>query len=95
MISLTDRAGRFVKFKLKPSDAADAETSELLADKAYDSNTVRELLASRGIIATIPPKSNRREPIYHDPVSYKGGTWWKTPLPTPSSSGAWRPATAS
>ena len=84
VIALTDRAGRFVKFKLKPGnaaevselptlldDAADAETSELLADKAYDSNAVRLLLASLGIIPTIPPRSNRREPVYYDVWSYK------------------------
>lgn len=52
-------------------DAANAETSELLADKAYDSDAVRRLLASRGIIATIPPRSNRREPTYYDSTSYK------------------------
>ena len=85
MIALTDRAGRFVKFKLRPGNAAEVtefpallddapldETSELLADKAYDSDPVRLLLASMGIIATIPPKSNRREPPYHDVQSYKG-----------------------
>lgn len=52
-------------------DDARPETSELLADKAYDSDAVRLLLASRGIIATIPGRSNRREPIYYDSVSYK------------------------
>ena len=52
-------------------DDAATETSELVADKAYDSAAVRLLLASRGIIATIPPKSNRRQPIYHDAVSYQ------------------------
>ena len=84
MIALTDRAGRFVKFKLKPGnaaevselptlldDAATAETSELLADKAYDSAAVRLLLASLGIIPTIPSRSNRREPVYYDVWSYK------------------------
>lgn len=73
-----------MKFKLKPGnaaevlelaalldDAAPSETSELLADKAYDSDAVRRLLASRGIIATIPPRSNRREPAYYDTQSYK------------------------
>lgn len=52
-------------------DAAHAETSELLADKAYDSDAVRLLLASKEIIATIPPKSNRREKPYYDAQSYK------------------------
>lgn len=48
------------------------ETRELLGDKAYDTNDVRELLASRGIIATIPSKSNRSEPLPYDERSYKG-----------------------
>ena len=74
-----------MKFRLKPGnaaevtefaalldDAATPETSEVLADKAYDSDAVRLLLASREIIATIPSKSNRREPIYYDVWSYKG-----------------------
>ena len=84
IIALTDRAGKFVKFKLKPgnaaevselptllSDAALTETRELLADKAYDSDAVRRLLASKGIIATIPPRSNRRLKPFYDQKSYK------------------------
>lgn len=43
----------------------------MLADKAYDSDAVRQELASREIIATIPSKSNRVAPIYYDTVSYK------------------------
>ena len=53
------------------SDAAPLEISELLADKAYDSDAVRELLASLGIIATIQPKRNRREMPFYDRESYK------------------------
>lgn len=52
-------------------DATDAETSELLADKAYDSDSVRLLLASRDIVATIPSRSNRRASLYYDSESYK------------------------
>ena len=84
MMALTDRAGRFVKFKLRPGNAAEvselaalldaaplSDTGELLGDKAYDSDAIRTLLASLEIIATIPPKSNRREPAYYDKTSYK------------------------
>ncbi len=84
-MALTDRAGRFVRFKLKPGNAAEVlelptllngvpipENSELLGDKAFDSNAVRTLLASAGIITTIPPKSNRRQPAYYDVQSYQG-----------------------
>ena len=52
-------------------DATSAKTSELLADKAYDSDSIRLLLASRNIIATIPGRSNRRASLYYDATSYK------------------------
>ena len=84
VLVLTDRAGRFVRFRLKPGNAAKvlelaallddapiAETSELLGDKAYDSDAVRAFLASQNIIATIPPRSNRRVSPTYDAVSYK------------------------
>jgi len=35
--------------------------SAVLADKAYDTNALREWLDNRGIKAVIPPKSNRKE----------------------------------
>lgn len=52
-------------------DAPIAETSELLGDKAYDSDAFRAFLASAGIIATIPPKSNRRETLRFSAESYR------------------------
>ncbi|MDD1627414.1 MAG: transposase, partial [Methylococcaceae bacterium] len=45
--------------------------SAVLADKAYDTNELREWLASRGIKAVIPPKSNRKEEIKCDYWHYK------------------------
>ena len=48
------------------------ETRELLGDKAYDSNAVRDWLAARDIAATIPSKANRKEPIPFDQWSYQG-----------------------
>ena len=81
---MIDRAGKFVKFKLKPgnpaevselptllSEDADVETRELLADKAYDSDAVRLLLAAIEIIATIPPRSDRHNSAHYDAQSYK------------------------
>ena len=54
------------RFVLRPENAAEGklleplldgvQTSEVIADKAYDSNAIREELASRRIVATIPPK---------------------------------------
>lgn len=74
-----------VQFLLRPGNVAEVkelptlldgvplnETRELLGDKAYDSNAVRDLLASRDIAATIPSKANRKEPIWFDEGSYQG-----------------------
>jgi transposase len=35
----------------------------MLADKGYDSNTIRNDLKARGIKPVIPPRSNRKTPI--------------------------------
>ena len=39
---------------------------ELLGDKAYDCNAVRDGLTGLGVTATIPGKANRKEPIRFD-----------------------------
>lgn len=74
-----------IQFLLKPGNVAEVkelptllagipsqEITELLGDKAYDSNAVRDLLASLDIIATIPSRANRKEPIRFDAGSYQG-----------------------
>ena len=83
LLALTDRTGRFVKFKLKPGNAAEStelatllgsapsQTRELLGDKAYDSHAVRAFLDSVDIIATIPARTHRIAPIPHDCHAYK------------------------
>ena len=43
----------------------------LLADKAYDTNRVRELLAERNIEAVIPSIRRRKPIIPHDVVAYR------------------------
>jgi transposase len=43
----------------------------LLADKAYDANHLRRLLAERGAEAVIPSTSTRKTPIPYDPIAYK------------------------
>lgn len=43
----------------------------LLADKAYDTNHIREMLSRKKIIACIPPKSNRKIKIPYDKELYK------------------------
>jgi transposase len=43
----------------------------LLADKGYDADWVRRLLASRGAAACIPAKTNRKVHIPHDRTLYR------------------------
>lgn len=43
----------------------------LLADRAYDSDAIRELARVRGAWANIPPKRNRRNPICFSPYLYR------------------------
>ena len=43
----------------------------LLADKAFDADRLRDLLAERSIEAVIPPKSNRKNPASCDMEVYK------------------------
>ncbi|MCL5776448.1 IS5 family transposase [Limibaculum sp. FT325] len=47
------------------------EGGMLLADKAYDANAIRSLVASRGGWANIPPRRNRRDPICFSPYLYR------------------------
>lgn len=52
---------------------------ELIADRGYetvrssrgDSNPFRTALAERGIVACIPPKKNRKQPIPYDKALYR------------------------
>jgi transposase len=44
---------------------------EMLADKGYDAEWLRKVLAKRGIRACIPARAKRKAPIPHDAVLYK------------------------
>ena len=44
---------------------------ELLGDKGYDADWLRQALAERGIKACLPSRSNRKTPIEHDRVLYR------------------------
>ena len=80
-MALVDRSGRLVKFTIRPGQAAenlevqgllaDLENGELIGDKAYDSDAIREWLEDAGIVATIPPKRNRKVQHWYDPLSYR------------------------
>ena len=47
------------------------KAKELLADKGYDANWLRQVLIKRGITPCIPPKRNRTKPIEYDKELYK------------------------
>jgi len=51
--------------------AAAGPFTRLIADKGYDSNAVRELVASRGAEAVIPSTASRRQPIPYDRQAYR------------------------
>ena len=71
-MALTDALGNLIDFRLLPGQAHDLRGTaaliegltcgQLLADRAFDANWVREALAEAGIVAVIPPKSNWRFP---------------------------------
>jgi transposase len=75
-MALTDALGILIDFRLLPGQAHDLRGTAalieglacgyLLADRAFDANWVREVLAEAGTVAVIPPKSNRRFPADFD-----------------------------
>ena len=72
--------GRLVKFVLQPGNAAEhlalpalldgLATQELIADKAYDTDLIRNGLTGAGIRPVIPARARRRQPAWHDPMVY-------------------------
>ena len=69
--ALVDAEGRPVKLLLTPGQAGDAPAAAslledlapgatLIADRAYDTNAIRELASERGAWANIPPRSIRK-----------------------------------
>ena len=43
----------------------------LLADREYDADRIRTLANKQGAWTNIPPKSNRKEPIFFSPYLYR------------------------
>ena len=78
---LADSLGRPLRFCITPgqvSDVASAadllngqQADAVLADKAYDSNDLRNKIAAMKARAVIPSKRNRTVPIPHDVDLYK------------------------
>ena len=80
--ALADDRGRPVAFALTPGNVADiimaipllgavAKPTRLLADKAYDADSLRRWLKQRRIRAAIPSTASRRTPYPLDRAAYK------------------------
>ncbi len=78
---LADTLGRPLRFRITPGQSADItaapdlleaqEANAVLADKAYDSNDLREQIADMQAEAVIPSKRNRKVFIPHNTAIYK------------------------
>ena len=80
--ALTDALGRPIRLKLSAGQVYDGHAAEamltalppgcrLLADRAYDSNAIRALLARQGAATVIPSMPQRNPIIPHDREAYK------------------------
>ena len=80
-MALADALGNLARFVLLPGQRHDSIGTEpliqdidfaaLIADKAFDSNSLRATLNERGAIAVIPSKADRKTPLPHDLEMYK------------------------
>ena len=78
---LADAQGRPLRFILTGGEAhdittaadllADMQTDGVIADRAYDSNALRELIAQAGAQAVIPSTRSRKIAIPHDALAYR------------------------
>ena len=78
---LADTFGRPLRFRITPGQASDIASAPdllegqrakaILADKAYDSNDLRDRIAGMNAAAVIPSKRNRKVAIPHDASIYK------------------------
>jgi transposase len=76
-----DELGRPVRFLLAPGQSHDIlavpallegqRPKAVLADRAYDANSLRQHLEQIGATAVIPSTRSRKAPIPHDPLIYK------------------------
>jgi transposase len=81
--ALTEDRGRPVAFLITPGNCHDLPAARdllptvplprrLLADRAYDANSLRNWLTERGVKAVIPPNPTRKHPHKYDAKAYKG-----------------------
>ena len=78
---LADALGRPLRFALTGGQAHDIvaapallegmQGGAVIADKAYDTNDLRQRIADAGMRAVIPSKRSRNVAIPHDPTLYK------------------------
>jgi transposase len=78
---LADALGRPLRFVVTAGQVGDITQATallegqtgnaVLADKAYDSNALREMIAAMGAEAVIPSNRSRKVIIPHDPLAYK------------------------
>lgn len=76
-----DGLGRPVRFRLAAGQSHDVLAAPallegmtpraVLADRAYDSNALRQIIAEIGAQAVIPSTRSRRTPIPHDTTLYR------------------------
>ena len=81
ILALADAFGNLADFRLLPGQAHDLRGTaaltvglrcgQLLADRAFDANWLRDALNGAGIEPVIPPKSSRRCPAEFDQEAYK------------------------
>jgi transposase len=77
----TDTLGRPIRFILTAGQSGDSlaapallqgfRPAAVLADKAYDSNALRKIIADLGAKAVIPSNRSRKVLIAHDPEAYR------------------------
>ena len=76
-MTMVDKTSRLARFTIRPGNDAGAPelrtllTDELIPDKAHDSDPIRLALASQDIVATIPPRINRRVQTWYDPIRHR------------------------
>ena len=81
--ALTDEIGRPRALLITAGNVHDLEGARglltmghqpkrLLADRAYDARSLRDVLAARQINAVIPPNPTRKHPHRYDKTAYKG-----------------------
>ena len=79
--TLTDAQGRPLRFILTGGETHDSTTAAdliagrttngVIADKAYDSNALRQLIGNAGAEAVIPSTRSRKILIPHDRLAYR------------------------